>query len=244
MSELCLHADQLIAEGKLQESLDLCLSAFRGAEKGSEAERAVDPEVLWRTSRAYYLLAEEEEKQTKTNQAHYEEAFRLANIAMEVGAHIPAVHVWHGAALGGVVKFMPPKQQIAEAYNIRDRFAKALEIDATHGHAYQCWGAWCYEVSQIGWLSRQAATLLFGAPPSATMEEAEKYLLEAKKHQEEGPNYMYINGYLGMVYYKMGKIDESLRHFDDALAMPAKTQAQQRWKEKLTEKREKCAKKK
>ena len=241
-SQIIAEADALWKQGKLQESLDVCLSGFQGAEPGSDEEKQIDPQLIFRAARAYYLLGEEEEKQTKTNQAQYEEGWRLAQLAMQLAPKDSDVVAWNGVCLGGAVKFMPAKQQIAEAYTIRNRFKEAFELDPTNGNALQCYGAWCYEITQIGWLSRQAATVLFGAPPTSSLDDAEKYLLEARKYSDKTTE-LWIEGYLGMVYHKMDKNEEALKALDAALAVPALTQQQQRYKAKLSEKRSKCEKK-
>ena len=40
-------------------------------------------------------------------------------------------------------------------------------------------GVWCYHVASLSWVMRQAATALFGAPPTSTYEEALQFLTQS-----------------------------------------------------------------
>ena len=121
------------------------------------------------------------------------------------------VLLWYGIAIGGTVKSLSAKEQIAQSHKIKNAFKKAVEIAPEDAYANHCLGALCFELSQMGWLARSAATLLFGAPPCGTLEEAAESLekgrqLFAKQNVPEAGR-LWNYGYLGLTMSKMKTLE-------------------------------------
>jgi hypothetical protein len=53
---------------------------------------------------------------------------------------------------------------------------RAVELRPLDPVLHHMLGVWCFEVSNLGWVQRQLATALFGAPPTSTFEEALEHL--------------------------------------------------------------------
>ena len=103
----------------------------------------------------------------------------------------------------------------------------------------QCYGAWCYEITQIGWFSRQAATLLFGAPPESTLEEAEKFLRMSIETRHPVGAY-WGKAYLGFTLYKLRRYKDAREMLEAAQQEPAKTERRKRFRQEVDKKLEKC----
>ena len=93
---------------------------------------------------------------------------------------------WKGILLSDVGDYEGSKKKIQNAYIIRDEFVKASELNPNDALCYFLLGEWCYTVSDMSWMLRQAAKAIFGTPPSSTFEEALKHFLKA----EEGAMYL------------------------------------------------------
>lgn len=63
-------------------------------------------------------------------------------------------------------------EKISRGYKYKEHIVKAIELNPSDAVCRYLHGRWCFEVAQIDWLTRRAAAALFGAPPTATIEEA------------------------------------------------------------------------
>jgi hypothetical protein len=77
--------------------------------------------------------------------------------------------------------FSQMQAQIANAFIIKDHFTQATTLNPNDALSWSLMGRWAYSVASIGWFERQAASLLFATPPSATYEEALEHFLHAEQ---------------------------------------------------------------
>ena len=195
-----------------------------------------DPEVLWRLGRVHYLLGQEFTDKAE-RKPHCEKGFELTKAALDAAPENWAVHKWHGILLSSMGQFQSTNEKIAQSYNIRDHWKKAIELNPTDATTYHCLGAWCWAILQISWLERQAASLLFGTPPTSSYEEAEKYLL---KSHELDPKQTANTLLLGDLYYQQKKWEEAKKWYNIAADIPAITQKAMREVEDARKKAAKC----
>jgi len=115
----------------------------------------------------------------------------------------PWSHVWTAVLYGSKDKHESFKQQIEEAFAIKEHVEKCLELKPDCELAYHVWGSWCYQVASVSWYQRKIAATLFAKPPESTMEEAIQHL---KKAEEINPNIFNHNSLmLAKISYQIGK---------------------------------------
>lgn len=110
-----------------------------------------------------------------------ERGLGIAKAAIDAQPDNALCHKWYGILLGTMGDFLATKEKIANAYVVRDHFKRATELLPNDGTCQHCMGKWCWSILQIGWLERQAASLLFGTPPTSSYDECAGYLLAAAK---------------------------------------------------------------
>ncbi|CUF36367.1 Hypothetical protein, putative [Bodo saltans] len=196
-------------------------------------DKSVD--LLWRGARNCYDLAQETQDKAE-KEVLVRKGFDLAKTAIEVDPSSPASHKWIGILYGSLGEFIPTKDKIANAYVIRDHFLKSVEINPKDATTQHCMGKWCWTILQIGWIERQAASLLFGTPPSSTNDECRGYLLAS---HEITPTIHNCNA-LGDLYYQEKNWAEAKKWFSLALTIPAITENHKRQHEEATKKRDSC----
>ena len=181
------------------------------------------PELLWRLGRACYDMAEETTDADKRKR-HFERGLDLSRESLVQNPNNFAAQKWTGVLLGSYGDFIPTKQKIANAYTIRDHFAKAVELNPKDSTSHYCLAKWCWSMIQISWIERQAANILFGAPPKCTLDEAKESLLKSTSIDDT----VYADTLLGDVFKEEKQWAEAKRWYAKAAACPAVTEAQKR----------------
>jgi hypothetical protein len=195
-----------------------------------------DPEILWRLARTHYLLGEETEDKT-ARQPHVETGLQLINQAVEADPNNFASHKWKGILISAMGQFISTNEKISNAYIIRDEFLKSIELNPNDATTQHCMGKWCWSILQIGWLERQAASLLFGTPPTSTYEECEKYLLASEKLDATQTNNKLL---LGDLYYQQKNWAEAKKWYESCAATEALSDRARREVEEAKKKAAKC----
>eukprot|EP00760_Papus_ankaliazontas_P028162 PhM_4_TR3562/c1_g1_i1/m.9994 len=204
------------------------------AAAGGQIE-GTDPELLWRLARSEYDLQNEATDKAE-KEKHVDLGLSYAKAALDAAPDNFAAHKWFGILLGSKGNFISTKEKIANAYVIRDHFKKALELNPTDGTVMHCLGNWCHSILQIGWVERQAASLLFGTPPTSTYEECEGYLLKSAEISDQSFNSVM----LGDVYAEQKKWADAKKWYQKAIDAPVVTESQKRTQEEAKAKLAKC----
>lgn len=200
-----------------------------------EDQKLDSVELLWRYARCHYDLAEETTEKAE-KEGFVNTGIQIIQKAQEKDPNHWAVHKWNGILLGSLGEFQSTKDKIANAYKIRDHFLKACELNPKDGTTHHCMGKWCWKVLQIGFLERQAASLIFGSPPTSTYEECEKYLVAADALSRTINNCLL----LGDLCYQKSRYGEAKQWYNSAIALEAVTEAQRRQVEDAKKKLAKC----
>ncbi|ESL08452.1 hypothetical protein TRSC58_03845 [Trypanosoma rangeli SC58] len=193
------------------------------------------PQISWRYARSLYEMGEETTDK-KVRQTYFKKGLEWGKKAVEEDSNTAAAHKWFSILLSAQNEFVGSREKVANAYIIRDHFLKALELDKDDATAQHCMGMWCWNVLRIGWVERQAATLLFGAPPTSTPEECLKYLLAADALEPTIRNCLAI----GDAYLYQNQKVEAKVWFQKAIDLPATTQANRRQQENAKKKLASC----
>ncbi|KEG09505.1 regulator of microtubule dynamics protein 1 [Trypanosoma grayi] len=180
-------------------------------------------QLTWRYARALYDMAEETTEK-REREKYFKEGLEWAKKAVEEDPNFYASHKWLGILLSAQNEFISTKEKVANAYIIRDHFLKALELKDDDATSLHCMGMWCWNVLQVGWVERQAASLLFGTPPTSTYDDCLKYLLAADKFEPSIHTALAI----GNVHLQLKQKDQAKIWYQKAIDLPAGTEAQMR----------------
>jgi tetratricopeptide (TPR) repeat protein len=195
--------------------------------------------VLWRLARAHYIVAREHvgESGKAAREAEIRTGLQLAQQALALDDADFAVHKWNGILLGALSEFVSTKEKIGDAFKIKAFFERGIALNPADATLHHCLGSWCYSVSNIGFMERSIASVIFATPPTATSEEAEAHLL---KCYELDPKQSFNAILLGNVYYGRRNWAEAKRWYKIASECPANTAAAKADVEQAKEKMAKC----
>eukprot|EP00995_Heteronema_vittatum_P002106 NODE_1301_length_1006_cov_232.474399_g904_i0.p1 GENE.NODE_1301_length_1006_cov_232.474399_g904_i0~~NODE_1301_length_1006_cov_232.474399_g904_i0.p1 ORF type:complete len:201 (+),score=55.62 NODE_1301_length_1006_cov_232.474399_g904_i0:69-671(+) len=168
--DLQRRADEFVENGQVTEAFAMFEKEYEG--------HADDVEATWRYARVLYQMGEEIDD-AKTKEAHFRKGLEMAQKAEQQDPKCPYAHKWLGICLSKMADFLPTKEKIGNAFVIRDHWTKCLELCPDDASTTYAMGKWCHTVSNIGFVERNAAKLLFAKPPTSNYEEAEKYYLKA-----------------------------------------------------------------
>ena len=155
----------------------------------------------------------------------FSQGVEQAKKALELDASNGKAHKWMGICLSKMGDFIPTKEKIGNAFTIKDHWTKALETDPTDATVNHCLGAWCWNVTNVGWIERKAAAMLFATPPESTYEEAEKYYLKAA---ELDPTFVDNAFALGELYVAMKRKEDAKKWFTTCSEMNATSEKERR----------------
>eukprot|EP01135_Chromosphaera_perkinsii_P002322 Nk52_evm108s221 gene=Nk52_evmTU108s221 len=205
------------------------IDELRDAAKFEEALKLADEivtsdgnnvDALWRQARCYFDLHENVDKDAKSKEAHVDKGLEIVTKAVELDDKSAGAHKWFAILTSSKGDFLGTKEKIKSAFVIKEHAEKAAELDSTDGAAEHLLGRWCYDVSNIGWATRQAAKVFFATPPESTFEEALDHFLKADKLVEA---FKRNAVYVGHTYYNMKKYKDAKEWFEKAMAMPNKS---------------------
>jgi tetratricopeptide (TPR) repeat protein len=182
----------------------------------------VQAELLWRLARAARLLSIDVQRGSKDERKKF--AFETLELAQEAAQIDPgnwAAHKWIAVGYKVVGDHVDTKSKLKNSFLIRDEFVRALDLNPSDATTTCLLGQWHYYFADMPWYERQAASLLFAAPPSSTYDEALKLFLKA---EQLDPGFYKKNAQmLASTYYRLGKYDDAKKWKQTALAMPTKT---------------------
>lgn len=225
--EIAAEADKIQVSCDYKAVRDLLFKAIDGGNQ--------HPQLLWRAARNCYDLAQESTDKA-VRQELITKGFDLVKKSVDEDPNNFASQKWIGILYGSLGEFIATKDKIANAYTIRDHFKKAIELNPQDATSQHCMGKWCWSILQIGWIERQAASLLFGTPPTSTYDECRGYFLASDAIDATIHN---CNA-LGDLYYQEKNWAEAKKWFEKALTVPAVTDNHRRQHEEAQKKRDSC----
>jgi tetratricopeptide (TPR) repeat protein len=202
--------DNLDHEGHFQESFDLLKEAVPNYTN--------DAEFAWRWARAWYRLGQESTDK-KCRKEHFATCLEHASKALEIDGGSSYGHLWRGICLARMGDFVGPKEKVGNAYVIKDHFEKSFAATPADPISNHTLGAWANTIADISWVERKAASLLFGAPPTATYAEAEAMYL---KSYALDPQYVDNTCAMGDLYVSMKRTADARAWLTKCYEIPPK----------------------
>ncbi|XP_013404794.1 regulator of microtubule dynamics protein 1 [Lingula anatina] len=176
-------------------------------------------ELLWRLARA----ATDKGKLLKdpAKKDYYYEAFKYAKMALEKNPNNFACHKWYAILLDYTGEYEGTKQRIANAYEVKEHFLKAVELNPKDATSVHSLGYWCFLFADLPWYQQKIASVIFTTPPTSTYEEALKFFLEAERID---PGFYSMNTMmLGKTYVRLKENARAIYHLKKVKSFPVKT---------------------
>lgn len=187
-------------------------------------------EILWRRARLSVALAYATKVREGVSKCRHSEAaralllegFEYASAALQADESCAACHMWYGSMLEATARFAGTKAEIQAAFQIKDSFERAAELDPTDPWAHFLLGSWHFEVASISWATRKMASAAFATPPTSSFEKA---IAEFETAEQINPGFSSRNQLMfGKAYLKLGQRAKAREWLESAVNLtPGRT---------------------
>ncbi len=152
-------------------------------------------EVLWKISRGYFDFADR-----KPNDVEYQKQFiydgkTYAEKALALNDKSAGGHKWFAIHHGRIGEAEGTEQKIKNSYGMRDHTMLAIKYDPSNAGNYHVMGRWHYALSDLSWIERQIASIIYATPPEASFEEALEFFKKAHELDKKDIRNMLYIGY-------------------------------------------------
>ncbi len=208
---LLQDADKLFIENEIKNLYDLLV----------QHKDVSDDNILWRLSRAAYHMSQIASDAVEKKQYAFD-AFEYIQKALDQNDQNFACHKWYAIILNYAGEFEGTKQQITNAYKVKEHLLKAIELNPRDATTIHSLGFWCLTIADLPWYQRQIASVIFATPPTSSYEEALKYFLDA---ENVDPNFYSMNlMLLGKTYLRLKNKEKAKHYLLLARDYPVKTE--------------------
>ena len=181
-------------------------------------EDANDVDALWRLARALRFLSKEENRSSDERKSAAEKAVEYSRRAVQLDSEHAAAWKWLGISLSALGDHLGTKQALRNAPEIRNCWEMSLKLDKSATTA-NLLGSWCFYFATMSTSTYYAAKIIFGTPPSSTVEEALAYFTLAESLE---PGFYKTNRWqIAQCYYHLNQMQEFRIFRDLALEMPS-----------------------
>ncbi|GIV59609.1 tetratricopeptide repeat protein [Rhodocaloribacter litoris] len=203
------------------------LDAYRSAY--ARAPESFD--VLLRLARTHNDLAQDllAAGSKQAAEEHFVQAVAFAEQLREHHPERPETYFFLAATNGNLARFRGGKEKVRIGRAVETYARKAIELDSTYALPYVALGIFYREVSELSWVQRTFAKVLFGDVPSGSKEDAVAMLQRALALDST----LVIAHYeLAMTYLAMDRASLAIPHLRRVLALPPFTSQDRRNREK------------
>ncbi|KER31867.1 hypothetical protein X801_00351, partial [Opisthorchis viverrini] len=202
------RADELLRQNKFEE-VEAILSSMPNS-----------PDVGWRKARLAYVSTTA--KPRKPSKDTLKEIYKKALSDVQEGYQGKQPNaeclIWEGICKSEYAELVGPNERIKIAYEIRDLWDRALQMEPKNGWAIGCVGIWCFNVTDLSDVKRSFAKAFFTKPPDSTYQEALDNLLKAEALLDDPrPNLLII---IAKCYYRMKDWDNVRRYCTKVMNLP------------------------
>ena len=218
------NSDQLLREGDVyfaRQSTELAVEYYRMANARSPRQSA----TLLRLIRSYSDLGWLHLKKDTSAESYYRLAVAYADTLLEVSPNSASSHFWMALAQGSLIPFKTVSEKIRIAKEVRFQAETAVELDSTFALPYIILAIFERESSQLSWLERTLARIVFGEELNGSLSYSEE-LLEKALTYDPGNSYAYYELY--WTYLAEGKKEAAVQALKNVMALPVKSQREER----------------
>jgi len=215
IQDIIKKADSLREEKKYQEVLEVL----------EEAEK-IDPEnseLLWRLARAHFDLADQNPGDMKLQKEHLYPGFEYAKKCIELDPNSAGGHQYYAILIGRIGEIEGTKQKIRNSYEVKKHTLIAIKLDPKNDANYHVMGRWHYALSDLSWIEKKVAEIVYGKLPEASFEEAEYYFKKAHELAPDDPRHLL---WLGKTQLELGKKEEAKASLQKAIEIKPKSESE------------------
>ena len=180
---------------------------------------AGDVAYLWRMSRHHFTLSDNSEDAQVISRNIYS-GLDFARLALAADSTSAQAHGFYGILIGRAGEIEGTKQKIVNSYEVAAHTLKAIELGGEDDAWQHVMGRWHFALSDLSWLERTFASIIYATPPEASFEEAEDYFMEAARMAPEDIRH-YL--WLGKTRIALNNSQGARSSLESALALPAKS---------------------
>lgn len=183
------------------------------------ALHAGDVAYLWRMSRHHFTLSDNSDDAQVISRNIYA-GLDFARLALAADSSSGQAHGYYGILIGRAGEIEGTKQKIVNSYEVAAHTLKAIELDSEDDAWQHVMGRWHFALSDLSWLERTIASIVYAAPPEASFEEAEVYFIEAARMAPEDIRH-YL--WLGKTRMELRNNEGARSSFETAIGLPARS---------------------
>lgn len=202
--------------------------------KMKEAEKLApeNPEVLWKLARAYFDVADQDEKNIELQKANIYPGFEHAKKCIEIAPNVAEGHQYYSILIGRIGEIEGTKQKIENSYAVREHTLKAIELDPDNDSNYHVMGRWHFALADLSWVERKIASVIYATPPVASFEKAVEFFSKAHKLKPDDIRHLL---WLGKSYAKLDQDNKARDALKKALVLPADSDADKNMQQEAQE---------
>ncbi|XP_078089630.1 regulator of microtubule dynamics protein 3-like [Mustelus asterias] len=178
------------------------------------------PDFCWRLARAYCDVLEisKDEIEKKSLLLSGKEE---AETGLQQDNSNAECHKWYAILSGRQADNETIQNRIKAGFTFKEHIDKAIELKQNDPSLYYLLGRWCYEVAQLSWIEKKAATTFYGTPPTSTIDEALENFLKAEELKQ---GYCKANSvFIAKCYRDLGSYAAALHWLELASELPIKS---------------------
>ncbi|MGM0568495.1 MAG: tetratricopeptide repeat protein [Elusimicrobiota bacterium] len=173
-------------------------------------------EALWKISRAYERMGYNSSL-AEAQEENYTKAMEYAEKAAEVNPYGSVARYKLAVSYGRMALFKGGRTKVDLSKRVKEEAEKAIELDPQEHRAYHTLAIWNYEVSNLSWVQRAGAKILYGGLPDASLEKAVEYM---QKAIEIAPEFIVHHLELGKIYKEKGEYEPAAAAFRKCMELP------------------------
>lgn len=202
--------------------------------KMKEAEKLApeNPEVLWKLARAYFDVADQDEKNIELQKANIYPGFEHAKKCIEIAPNVAEGHQYYSILIGRIGEIEGTKQKIENSYAVREHTLKAIELDPDNDSNYHVMGRWHFALADLSWVERKIASIIYATPPAASFEKAVAFFSKAHEIKPDDIRHLL---WLGKSYAKLDQDNKARDALKKALVLPADSDADKNMQQEAQE---------
>jgi len=186
------------------------------AYKAAVALDSSNCEALWKTARAHIDVGENAEEDIQ--KLNYYSAEKVSRKAVAVCPDNDMAHLELAVSVGRVALMEGGKKKVELSREVKSEALKALELNPNNDIAHHVLARWNREVSNLSWVLKKFAKVLYGGLPEASNEKAVEHFSKAA---EIDPSFLNHHLELGITYENMKEWAKAKECYDKVIEQPA-----------------------
>ncbi len=174
--------------------------------------------AIWKMAEAYINLGEDAIRDKSKQLQYYYLAEKWARKTVVLCPETPNGHFFIAVSSGLLSFFEGTRSRINRSREVKAQAEETLRLDPEHHGAYHVLGRWNREMTELSWIQKTVAKIVYGGlPPGASLENAVKNF---NKAIIISPNWINHHKELGITYMKMKNWKAASQEFQKVLELP------------------------